>query len=128
MNKSWSPSIRWTVPLWLNTQTFIMIITTWFKLIYLRSIAKQVIPTYINCSRPLIPDEIHLIFEQVLRGDRSQTYPCMLSAKQGSTWYHFYNIFCITRSGTEPTTSRLQGKRSNHWATAGSFPGSCSYC
>ena len=34
----------------------------WFKLINLRSIAKQVIPTYINRSRPLIPDGIHLIF------------------------------------------------------------------
>jgi len=32
------------------------------KLIYLRSIAKQVIPTYINHSRPLIPDGIYLIF------------------------------------------------------------------
>ena len=37
--------------------------TAWFKLlIYLRSIAKQVIPTYINHSRPLIPDGIHLFF------------------------------------------------------------------
>jgi len=35
---------------------------TWFNLIYLRSIAKQVIPTYINHSRPLIPDGIHLYF------------------------------------------------------------------
>ena len=34
----------------------------WFKLIYTRSIAKQVIPTYINHSRPLIPDGIHLFF------------------------------------------------------------------
>ena len=34
----------------------------WFKLIYLRSIAKQVIPTYINHSRPLISDGIHLFF------------------------------------------------------------------
>ena len=33
-----------------------------FKLIYLRSIAKQAIPTYINPSRPLIPDGIHLFF------------------------------------------------------------------
>ena len=33
-----------------------------FKLIYLRSIAKQVIPTYINHSQPLIPDGIHLFF------------------------------------------------------------------
>ena len=35
---------------------------TQFKLIYFRLIAKQVIPTYINLSRPLIPDGIHLIF------------------------------------------------------------------
>ena len=38
------------------------LILIWFKLIYLRSIAKQVIPTYINHSRPLIPDGIHLCF------------------------------------------------------------------
>ena len=32
-----------------------------FKLIYLiRSTAKQVIPTYINHSQPVIPDRIHL--------------------------------------------------------------------
>ena len=36
-----------------------------FKLIYLRSIAKQVIPTYINHSRPLISDDIHLFFNEV---------------------------------------------------------------
>jgi len=36
--------------------------THYFKLIYLKSIAKQVIPTYINHSRPLIPDGIHLFF------------------------------------------------------------------
>ena len=34
----------------------------WFILIYLRSIAKQVIPTYINHFRLLIPDGIHLMF------------------------------------------------------------------
>ena len=34
----------------------------WFKLIYLKSITKQVIPTYINHSRPLIPDDIHLFY------------------------------------------------------------------
>ena len=33
-----------------------------FKLIYLKSIAKQVIPTYINHTWPLIPDGIHLFF------------------------------------------------------------------
>ena len=89
------------------------------KLIYLRSSAKQVIPTYINYSRPLIPDGINLFFiEQDLRGERNQTCPYMLSAKEGNIWYHFYNVFGMTRSGIEPTTSRLRGKRSNHWATA----------
>ena len=42
----------------------------------------------------------------------------MLRAKQGSIWYHFYNVFGMTRSGIEPTTSRSQGERSNHKATA----------
>jgi len=41
-----------------------LICTFWFKLIYLKSIAKQVIPTYINHSQPLIPDGIHLFFER----------------------------------------------------------------
>jgi len=36
-------------------------------------------------------------FERGLREERSQTYPyIMLSAKQGSTWYHFYNVFSMT--------------------------------
>jgi len=30
----------------------------------------------------------------------------------------FYNVFGMTRSGFKPTTSRLRGERSNHWATA----------
>jgi len=89
-----------------------------FKLIYLRSIAKQVIPTYINHSRPLILGGIHLFFERGLRGERSQTCPYMLSAKQGSIWYHFYNVFGMMRSGIESTTSCSRGERSNHWATA----------
>jgi len=42
-----------------------------------------------------------------LREERSQTYPYMLSAKQGSIWYHFCNVFGMTQSGIEPTTSRL---------------------
>jgi len=33
----------------------------------------------------------------------------MLSAKQGSIWYHFYHVFGMTRSGIEPTTSRSRG-------------------
>ena len=27
----------------------------------------------------------------------------MLSAKQGSHWYHFYNVFGMTRPGIDPT-------------------------
>ena len=53
-------------------------------------------------------------FERGLRGERSQTSPYMLSAKQGSIWYHFYYVFGMMRSGMEPTTSRSQGERSNH--------------
>ena len=36
-----------------------------FILIYLRTIAKQVIPTYINHSRPLILDGAHIFFNEV---------------------------------------------------------------
>ena len=83
-----------------------------FILIYLRSIAKQVIPTSINHSRPLIPDGIHLIFKRGLRGEISQTYPYMLSAKQGCISCHFYNVFGMTRLGIEPTASRSRSERS----------------
>jgi len=41
---------------------FTMEITTKFELIYFRSIAKQVVPTYIKHSRLIIPDGIHIIF------------------------------------------------------------------
>ena len=54
---------------------------------------------------------IHLIFEQRLRVERSQTYHFMLSTTQGSSWYHFYNIFGMTQSGIEPTTSGSRGER-----------------
>jgi len=57
----------------------------------------------------------------VLRGERSQICPYMLSAKQGSIWYRFYNVFGMTRSGIEHTTSRSRGERSNHRATAATF-------
>ena len=73
-----------------------------FKLIYLRSFAKQVIQTYINRSRPLIPDGIHLIFERGLRGKRSQTCPYILSAKQWSIWYHFITSLVWRGRGSNP--------------------------
>ena len=53
-------------------------------------------------------------FERGLRGERSQTCPYILSAKQGSIWNHVYNVVGMTRSGIEPTTSCLRGERSNH--------------
>ena len=84
-----------------------------FKLIYLRSIAKQVIPTYINHSRPLIPDGINLFFERGLRGEK----PDMSLYAERQARKHllpFYNVFGMTRSGIEPTTSRSRGERSNH--------------
>ena len=43
----------------------------------------------------------------------------MLSAKQGSHWYHFYNVFGMTRPGIDPTpilTYRTQSGRSTTWA------------
>jgi len=58
------------------------------------------------------------VFERGLRGERSQTCPYMLSAKKGSIWYHFYNVFGMTRSEIETTTSRSRGERSNHSAIA----------
>ena len=64
-------------------------------------------------SRQLIPDEI-----SSHRFKRSQSYPYMLCAKHGSIWYLFCNVCGMTRSGIEPTTSRLRGERSNHLATA----------
>jgi len=66
---------------------------------------QQVTTIYINHSRPIIPDGIHLLFWK--RFERSQTYSYMLSAKQGSIWYHFYNVFGMTQSGTEPSTCAL---------------------
>ena len=45
----------------------------------------------------------------------------MLSAKQGSHWYHFYNVFGMTRPGIDPSpilTYRTRSGRSTTWAIA----------
>jgi len=55
----------------------------WFKLIFLRSIAKQVIPTYIN---PLIPDGIHLFFWT--RFERREKPDLSLHAERQAKWFH----------------------------------------
>jgi len=49
---------------------------SWFKLIYLRSIAKQVIRTYMNHSWPLIPDCIHLFFW--MRFEKREARPVLI--------------------------------------------------
>ena len=55
--------------------------------------------------------------------ERREASACliMLSAKQGSHWYHFYNVFGMSRPGIDPTpilTYRTQSGRSTTWAIA----------
>ena len=55
--------------------------------------------------------------------ERGEASACliMLSAKQGSHWYHFYNVFGMTRPGIDPTpilTYRTRSGRSTTWAIA----------
>ena len=71
---------------------------------------------FIALDRSFSMESIYF-FERGLRGNRSQTYPYMLSAKQGIIWYHFYKVFGMTRSGIEPTTSRLRGESFYQYAT-----------
>ena len=48
-----------------------------------------------------IPDCIHLIYFPILILEKESLFPfLMFSAKQGNCWYHFYNVFCMTRSLT----------------------------
>jgi len=55
---------------------------TLFKRIYLRSSSKQVIPTYINHSRPLNPEGFFSLFEGGLKGETRQTYLYMPRANK----------------------------------------------
>jgi len=46
-----------------------------------------------------IADFIHYIFVPILILQKVPVFPIlMLSAKQGNYWYHFYNVFGMTRS------------------------------
>ena len=76
-------------------------------------IAKQVIVDFllilISQDRKFQMDSIHL-FEQGLIGKSNQTYPFMLSAKQGIIWYHFYDVLGMTQSKIKPRTSPSQGE------------------
>ena len=67
---------------------------------------------FITLARSFLMESISF-FERCLRGgERNQTYPYMLSFKQRSIYYHFYNVFGMTRSGIEPTTSPSQDESS----------------
>ena len=49
-----------------------------------------------------IPDFIHNIYFPILILEKEPVFPFrMFSAKQGHYWYHFYNVFGMTRSLTE---------------------------
>ena len=50
-----------------------------------------------------IPDRIHYIYFLILIIDKEP-----VSAKQGHYWYHFYNVFGMTRSLTGDWTRDLE--------------------
>ena len=55
--------------------------------------------------------------------ERREASACLitLSAKQGSHWYHFFNVFGMTRPGIDPTpilTYHTRSGRSTNWAIA----------
>ena len=55
-----------------------------------------------------IPDFIHYIYFIILILEKEPVFPFwMFSAKQGHYWYHFYNVFGMTRSLTEDWTRDL---------------------
>ena len=46
-----------------------------------------------------IPDFIHFIYLPILILEKESLFPfLMFSAKQENCWYHFYNVFGMTRS------------------------------
>ena len=56
-----------------------------------------------------IPDLIHYIYFPFLILEKEPVFPfLMLSAKQGKYWYHFYNVFGMTRSLTGDWTRDLR--------------------
>ena len=67
-----------------------------------------------------IPDFIHDIYFPILILERkSQYFPFwMLSAKQGNYWYHFYNVFGMTRSLTGDWTRDHTTRLSRRWCSS----------
>ena len=99
--KEWADDVLWLMTL--------------FILIYYRSIAKQVIQTYILITLDrLLQMESISFFKRGLRGERSQTCPYMLSAQQGSIWYQ-YIMFLVWRSrGSNPPPHKFTGRTLYH--------------
>ena len=55
-----------------------------------------------------IPDFIHYIYFPILILEKEPVFPfSMFSATQGNHWYHFYNVFGMTRSLTGDCTRDL---------------------
>ena len=55
-----------------------------------------------------IPDFIHYIYFPILILEKEPVFPfLMFSDKQGNYWYHFYNVFGMTRSLTGDWTRDL---------------------
>ena len=55
-----------------------------------------------------IPDFIHYINFPILILEKEPVFPfLMFSAQQGNYWYHFYNVFGMTRSLTGEWTRDL---------------------
>ena len=119
------PTIRWAKKAYflfvINLSTWTMdfskcgrTLKTCETMHYLRSIAKQIITTYINHSQAFISDGMSLNFvTRFEKREKPDLY--MLSAKQGSIWYNFYNVFGMKRSGFEPTIPHSQGRMLYHW-------------
>ena len=80
---------RWSIyPSWVNVYFYIVGSNKQlFKVIYLRSTAKQVIPTYFNYSRLLIPDWKHLFFNEIyvcVGGGARHLLICWAPSKESS--------------------------------------------
>ena len=61
-----------------------------------------------------IPDVIKYIYFPILILEKEPVFPfLMVSAKQENYWYHFYNVFGMTRSLTGDLTQDLP-----HWKPA----------
>jgi len=57
------------------------------------------------------------LFDRGLREEKGQTYLYMLSAKQESIMYYFYNVFGIAGSNQRPAAHRVNALPLSHRST-----------